>query len=107
MKRTTLIVASVGLFLLHAAMNLKEDSADLLTAIRQEQVSVKAISTGKNAEEWVTVNIRNLTEQPLRLTIPSGLVFNTVDEQNQEILVTRPSNIVAQASQSASTHALR
>jgi len=106
MTRISLPIIALTLLVLLSAHNLRTPQrTDLLSAIRERLVSVKATSLGGNSEECVRLQVTNLTPRKLELTIPSGTLFNTVRDFNQDILVTRPTDFFVDASKTTTATA--
>jgi len=83
-----------SLLFLNATLTPLPLETDLITALNKQWVTVNAISTGGNSEECVNLEVKNISAQPLRISLAPGTLFNTLDNDNQDILVTRPSEFV-------------
>lgn len=81
------------------------EKTDLLKAMSEGLIKVKATSLGLNAEECVQLKITNLSSRKLNLIVNPGTVFHPTDESTQDILVTRPTEVVAEASKPATAKA--
>ena len=73
---------------------------NIVDGIAKKSLSVKAISTGGNSEKCVNVQVKNISSQPLEVAIPAGTLFNTDNDDKQDILVTEPSVMMVQAGKS-------
>jgi hypothetical protein len=78
---------------------------NILDAIAKKAVAVKAISTGGNSEKCINVEVKNLSAQPLEVSIPAGTLFNTDNQESQDILVTEPSTMIVQVGKSVTMQA--
>jgi hypothetical protein len=77
----------------------------LLDAVRERWITLEAQSTGGNSEECVTLKIKNTSGKPLQLTVEPATVFNTEDNSDQDIVVTRPTDVLVQAGQTTTAKA--
>lgn len=66
-----------------------EASADLFGLLSSNQVRLSPTGTGTHSGESIRVIVRNTSGTPLSASIPPGWVFNSVDEQVQDLIVVR------------------
>lgn len=64
-------------------------TADLFRLLITDQVHLSPTGTGIYAGESIRVEVRNTSGKPLRASIPPGWVFNSVNEQVQDLIVVR------------------
>lgn len=69
--------------MIHAA------EAGLFELLAADQLRLTAVGTGGYSGESVRVDVRNTSGKPLAASIPPGWVFNSVDEQVQDLMVVR------------------
>lgn len=98
--KNTLLLASAAL--VFCSFLLVPKKIDLFDAIDRGYISVEAISLGKSSSDCVQLNIRNLTNKDLEITVNTGLQLATESEYEQDILVTRPENILVKANETRS-----
>ena len=67
---------------------------DLLTALEKKLITAEAVSNGRNSEECANVRIKNLTGEKIQLRIPPGTLLNSSDNSEQDLLITRPTDIM-------------
>lgn len=64
-------------------------ATDLFGLLASDQVHLSPTGTGKHAGESVRVTVRNTSGKSLSASIPPGWVFNSVNEQVQDLIVVR------------------
>ena len=73
---------------------------DIQDALERGLISVEFTSNGKSSKECVTMTTRNLSGKTFYLTVEPGYILHTVDPDAQDILITRPENILVKANSS-------
>jgi len=70
------------------------DEITLLTALEQKKIQVTASGTGSYQGLGIQLVIRNLGTDQLEVNIPAGLVFNSINESEQDLIVTKEALLV-------------
>lgn len=99
------LIAAPILVSLGAAAPPAAKRVDIHTALRQKLISVNAEGKGMNSENCVDLNIKNLSSAPVEIVVPTGTLFDTVNEGEQNILTTQPTVLALQPGGSATGEA--
>ncbi len=93
---TLLRLAVTALFLFIALPNflLAQSTTTLAEGIRKGLLEVTAMGTGGYSGECLEVLITNRQAMPLKVVIEPGTMFDNLDEEQQDLIVTAPAEVV-------------
>jgi hypothetical protein len=105
MNTNTAMIGAASVFFLCATPSPAPEKISLTSAVKQKKVSLVATSTGMNSEECVKLELKNISGKPLKIEIPAGTLFDSANQHEQDILVTRQSEAILAANQSTTAKA--
>ncbi|MCH2200100.1 MAG: hypothetical protein MK081_15095 [Flavobacteriales bacterium] len=81
---------------------ISQQRIDLLEAIDQGLVTAEFLSTGSSSQDCVDVTVNNVSKRDLVLTVNTGFQLATLEQGDQDILITKEEEIIADAGESTS-----
>ncbi|MCC6600964.1 MAG: hypothetical protein IT223_09865 [Crocinitomicaceae bacterium] len=69
---------------------------DIFQAMENKWITVKAVSKGGNSEDCASIEVKNISGSPLSIVVPSGTLLNSINEDEQDIIVTQPATLFVQ-----------
>ena len=102
MNKQPLILALTCIAILISSYSYQSMPVELIQAIQDKKISVVVASTGGYSGKCIELEIKNLTNVPISLTIAAGTIFIPQDEGEQTILVPQKNVLALQAAETRS-----
>ena len=87
-----LIFIAISFMWLHT--QAKHQKLNLQKALDNKLVKAKAVSLGGYQDYCMNLNLKSLTNDSLIIIVEAGRRLNSIDEKNQDILITKEEIIV-------------